>query len=300
MSKNQHARLYREDFAILHHLKGSEKDVYQAILFHAKETYKDKNVRVREAYMSQETLAKLINRSQSVITRAIRRLKSLNLLSAKKRFGNSAIYTIITNKDTNSNSSTYDQLVNVDSNSSTSDHSRSSTSDHSKSSTYDHSRSSTSDQQTIYKQNNKQYIEQKTISKSTPIPGVNDISWNVLIGNIQTKLHNIPDLTKQLRDIANLEDNTESKKSRYDLQVQFINANIKKIKDTLDSVELNVFKQSIKNKYFTIVDNTNDSDKDFFTDEFGRVFVLNSKRKAPTEKKKYIPYFLLDDSTPDF
>ena len=59
-------------------------------------------------------------------------------------------------------------------------------------------------------------------------------------------------------------------------------------------------KQSVKNKYFTIVDSTNDTDKELYVDEFGRVFILNSKRKAPTEKKKYIPYFLLDDSTPDF
>lgn len=270
MANERHAKLYEEDLEIIQFLKGNEKLIYVTIIFHANPKYKDEKIRVRSCFMSQKTLTKTSGMSQATVTRAIRHLKALNILTVQNRFGNSAIYTITTSLCKDTKSSSVDYIVKSEtkteekqiekSNSSSVDHSKSSTDDHSKSSSVDHSRSSHDDQQTNNKQNNKQNNKHVYSSSYNPNGWYNRTlkkepskSEEEMKREIEEKLESIESIEHRVK--RGLENQTFGDLGIYRLQMSSIDAFREEVQQSLSSEEFDLYKSEMnKNKMVDLKD----------------------------------------------
>jgi len=149
MSKNErYGQIFADDCMQVKNMKRSALQIYFALLYHSRQIYKDDKCRVRQCFMSQQTLALYCDISTTTVARGIADLKKLGILTVKQQKMTSALYTITTQC-----LSPYDK--------STLPHDDKSTLSHDDKSTLSHD-----DKQTNYKQNNNNYTNNKKNNNS--------------------------------------------------------------------------------------------------------------------------------------
>ena len=133
MSKNErYGQIFADDCMQVKNMKRSALQIYFALLYHSRQIYKDNKCRVRQCFMSQQTLALYCDISTTTVARGIADLKKLGILTVKQQKMTSALYTITT------------QCL----------------------SPYDNSTLSHDDKQTNYKQNNNKYTNNQKNNNS--------------------------------------------------------------------------------------------------------------------------------------
>ena len=98
----QTANLFKEDVALLKHLKSSEINVFLTLLMLSDQVEETEHERVREIYTTQKHISEFLGLCNRTIHKAVANLKSLSILSIEKRAwntGQSSIYKLVVPKD---------------------------------------------------------------------------------------------------------------------------------------------------------------------------------------------------------
>jgi len=157
MSKNErYGQIFADDCMQVKNMKRSALQIYFALLYHSRQIYKDNKCRVRQCFMSQQTLALYCDISTTTVARGIADLKKLGILTVKQQKMTSALYTITTQC-----LSPYDNSTLSHDDNSTLSHDDKSTLSHDDNSTLSHD-----DKQTNYKQNNNKYTNNQKNNNS--------------------------------------------------------------------------------------------------------------------------------------
>lgn len=100
VDKSSHCKCYLEDFAIIKKLKrGSDKEVYLALIMDSKIVYNDLETKIRQTTVGQKYISALLGYSPRTVNRAIKTLKDIGIVIVKKRGSAEALYTITVAKE---------------------------------------------------------------------------------------------------------------------------------------------------------------------------------------------------------
>lgn len=99
----QSINLFKEDVALLKHLKSSEINVFLTLVILSDQIEETEHERVREIYTTQKHISEFLGLCNRTIHKAVANLKKLSILSIEKRAwnaGQSSIYKLVVPKDT--------------------------------------------------------------------------------------------------------------------------------------------------------------------------------------------------------